>query len=80
MLGKTGVDGMFGFAYIVFMAMCACDEVNCVGGDYGKGTKGGKCCICIWIMDELPVSKVLAVFGFWDCCVGGKFGGGEYGL
>lgn len=51
------MDGVFCFTDVMFMALCASDSVNCIGG--------GDCCVCRWVVDEFSVSEILFVF---ECC------------
>lgn len=57
---------MFCFSYVMFIAKCACDDINYVGGCNGEGAKSGKCQIGVWVEDEFPVLVVMTMWK-WGC-------------
>lgn len=74
------MNGVFGFAYIVFLTECACDDINDIGSGDGEMTCGGACSVGMWVLNKFSISVMVAVLK-WGCgsmvC---EFGSGENGL
>lgn len=52
---------MLSLAYIVFMTVSACNDVDDVGCGDGKRAYNRNCLICVWIVNEFSVFVVMAV-------------------
>lgn len=71
MLFEPGCDVELGFSDVVFMAGCAGDDVDSIGGGEGECAECWEGCLGVRVMDEFPVFIVGGkLCGWWGIVVG----------
>lgn len=79
-LFQSDVYTVFGLAYVVFIAVCAGDDVYCIGSLESKSSHGRVGGVAVSVGDEFPVPVVSAVFCVWLWSMVRVFGVYQYVL